>query len=100
MRSLSEAIRGGVSQLQCDKPGILAIYYTDPVEDFNALCPSPQTMQLYISERLTPFSHVGAVILSSEPDYARPEGSKAGKTHIFYRKPWAFPKDFLEDNLQ
>jgi len=52
-------------------------------------------MQLYISERLAEFSHVGAVILSSEPDYLGSEGSKAGKTLIYYRKPWAFPKDFL-----
>ncbi|MFC1971177.1 hypothetical protein ACFLV0_04530 [Chloroflexota bacterium] len=99
LRSLSDAIRGGVSQMQCDKPGILAIYYADPVDDFNSLCPSPQTMQLYISERLAPFPHVGAVILSSEPDYLGPVGSKAGKTFIFYRKPWAFPEDFLQDNL-
>ena len=82
----------------CDNPGILAIYYTDPVEDFDALCPSPQTMQLYISERLAPFSHTGAVILSSEPDYLGLVGSKAGKTRIYYRKPWAFPEDFLQDN--
>lgn len=98
LRPLSDAIRVGVSQLQCDKPGILAIYYADPVDDFNALCPSPQTMQLYVSKRLAPFPHVGAVILSSEPDYQGPEGSKAGKTYIYYRKPWAFPEDFLQDN--
>ena len=98
LRPLSSAIRRGISQLQCDKPGILAIYYTDPVEDFDALCPSPQTMQLYISERLAPFPHIGAVILSSEPDYLGPVGSKAGKTRIYYRKPWAFPEDFLQDN--
>jgi len=98
LRPLSNAIRKGVRQLRCDKPGILAIYYTDPVEDFDALCPSPQTMQLYISKRLAPFSHVGAVILSSEPDYLGPVGSKAGKTRIYYRKPWAFPEDFLQDN--
>lgn len=88
----------GIKQFQGDKPGTLAIYYTDPVEDFNALCPSPQTMQQYISERLTPFSHIGAVILSSEPDYLGPAGSEVGKTRIYYRKPWAFPEDFLYDN--
>ena len=98
LRPLSSAIGRGVSQLMCDNPGILAIYYTDPVEDFDALCPSPQTMQLYISERLAPFSHTGAVILSSEPDYLGLVGSKAGKTRIYYRKPWAFPEDFLQDN--
>ena len=84
----------------CDKPGILAIYYTDPVENFNALCPGSHTMQAYISNCLAPFSHVGAVILSSEPDYLGLAESKAGKTYIYYRKPWAFPEDFLQDNPQ
>jgi hypothetical protein len=98
LNSLSSTIMKGVKQFQGDKPGILAIYYTDPVKDFNALCPSPQTMQLYISERLAPFSHIGAVILSSEPNYLGPVTSKAGKTYIYYRQPWAFPKDFLQDN--
>lgn len=98
LRPLSRAIGRGVQQFQGDKPGILAIYYTDPVEDFDALCPSSHTMQLYISKRLAPFSHIGAVILSSEPDYLGPADSKTGKTRIYYRKPWAFPKDFLQDN--
>lgn len=75
-----------------------SVYYTDPVEDYDVLCPGPQTMQLYISKRLAPYSHVGAVILSSEPDYLGPGGSKVNKTRIYHRKPWSFPKDFLKDN--
>lgn len=98
LRPLSSAIRRGVKQLECDKPAVLSIYYTDPVEDFDAFCPSPQTMQLYLSRRLVPFSNVGAVIISSEPNYLGPVESKAGKTRIYYRKPWAFPEDFLQDN--
>lgn len=54
-------------------------------------------MQAYISKRLAPYSHVGAVILSSEPDYLGPGESKVGETHIYYRKPWSFPEDFLQD---
>jgi hypothetical protein len=98
LRPLSSAIGKGVKQFQGDNPGILAIYYTDPVEDFDVLCPSPQTMQLYMSKRLAPYSNVGAVILSSEPDYLGPGGSKVGKTRIYYRKPWSFPEDFLKEN--
>ncbi|MFC2063062.1 hypothetical protein ACFLS8_03880 [Chloroflexota bacterium] len=98
LNSLSSAIMKGVRQLQGDKPGILAIYYTDPVEDFDDLCPSPLTMQLYISKLLTPFPHMGAVILSSEPDYLGADESDSGKTRIYFRKPWAFPKDFLLGN--
>ena len=96
--SLRSAIMKGVNQLPDDRPGILAVYYTDPVEDFNSFCPGPLTMQEYISRLLTPFSHIGMVLMSSEPNYLGPPDSKAGKTYMFYRKPWAFPEDFLEDD--
>lgn len=100
LNSLASTIMKGVKQLWGDKPGILAIYYTDPVEDFDAFCPGNLTMQAFISELLAKFSHIGAVILSSEPDYLGPAESKAGKTFIYYRKPWVFPEDFLQDNPQ
>jgi len=98
LNSLKSAIMKGVKQLQCDKPGILAIYYTDPVEKFDDLCVGVTTMQVFISQLLTPFPHVGAVILSSEPNYLGPVTSKAGKTYVYFRQPWAFPEDFLQDN--
>lgn len=100
LNSLESAIRKGIKQLPRDKPGILAIYYTDPIEDFNGLCPGNVTMQEYISGLLTPFQHIGAVLMSSEPDYLGLKESKAGKTYLFYRKPWAFREDFLHDDTQ
>lgn len=95
LNSLISAIMKGAKQLKGDKPGILAIYYADPVEDFNDLCPGSITMQDFISQLLTQYQHVGAVILASEPDYLGLSTSKAGKTYIYYRKPWSFPEDFL-----
>lgn len=92
--SLESAIKKGIKQLPREKPGILAIYYTDPMEDFNSLCPENVTMQEYISGLLTPFQHIGAVLMSSEPNYLGLKESKAGKTYLFYRKPWAFREDF------
>jgi hypothetical protein len=99
LNSLESAIKKGIKQLPGNKPGILAIYYTDPIEDFNSLCPSNLTMQEYISGLLTPFKHIGVVLMSSEPDYLGLKESKAGKTYLFYRKPWAFQEDFLRDDI-
>jgi hypothetical protein len=98
LNSLKSAIMKGVRQLESDKPGILALYYTDHVEDFNDFCPSSIDMKGFISQLLASYDHVGAVILSSEPNYLGPETSKAGKTYVYHRKPWAFPKDFLKNN--
>ena len=98
LNSLKSAIMKGVRQLKGNTQGILAIYYSDPVEDFNDFCPDSITMQGFISQLLTPYQQVGAVILSSEPDYLGLSTSKAGKTYIYYRKPWAFPEDFLRES--
>jgi len=99
LNSLESALMKGVKQLQGDRPGILAIYYTDPVENFDDFCAGAITMQVFISQLLTPFQHVGAVILASEPDYLGPATSKAGKTYVYDRKPRVFPEDFFNTIL-
>lgn len=97
LNSLDSAIGKGIRQLPGDKPGILAIYYTDHIANFDHLCPGDITMQEYISNRLSPFTHIGAVLISSEPNYLGLDESKTGRTFLFYRKPWAFSGDFLQN---
>jgi hypothetical protein len=93
--SLQSSIKRGAKQLINGPPGILAIHYTDPVTDFEALGPSRKPLIAAISELLKPFTQIGAVILSSEPNLQLPESNVIVKPVIFYRKPWSFPADFL-----
>jgi hypothetical protein len=95
--SLQRSIKDGARQLENGPPGIIAIYYADPVKDFEDLCPVRGKMRIYVGERLDHHPHVGAVILASEPDLQFPRVGSPGRVVTYYRKPWPFPKDFLSN---
>jgi hypothetical protein len=96
-RSLRDSIKKGAIQLQNGPPGIIAIYYTDPVGDFETLCPDPGHMIIFVGRILDRFPQVGAVIMASEPDPQLPQTNVSGHIKIYHRKPWPFPNDFLSD---
>jgi hypothetical protein len=97
--SLRGSIAEGARQLKEGPPGIVAIYYADPVTDFETLCPVPGQMIAFVGQLLDKSPHVGAVILASEPKLQLPEADQSGRVRVYFRKPWPFPDDFLWDEL-
>jgi len=95
--SLRRSIMDGARQLKNGPPGIVAIYYADPVRDFEALRPANEPMKVSISQLLDSHPHVGAVLIASEPDLQLPQKSDSGHVSVYYRKPWPFPNDFLSN---
>jgi len=97
--SLKSSIMEGAKQLKNGPPGIVAIYYADPVRDFEALSPAPEPMKVSIGQLLDSRPHVGAVIMASEPDLQLPQTSALGHVSVYYKKPWPFPSDFLSNEF-
>lgn len=95
--SLRRSIDDGARQLRKGPPGIVAIYYADPVGDFEDLCPVPGQTKVFIGKRIDRYPNVGAVILASEPDLQFPRAGSPGHVSIYYKKPWPFPNDFLSN---
>lgn len=93
--SLRRSIEDGARQLENDLPGIVTIYYADPVRDFENLCPVPGQMKIFTGKLIDRYPHVGAVILASEPDLQFPRAGLPGNASIYYGEPWLFPSDFL-----
>jgi len=96
-RSLRNSIKDGARQLVNGPTGVIAIYYADPVADFEALCPDPGYMKVFVGRLIDKFPHVGAVIMASEPNLQLPGEGDPGRIRIYYKKPWPFPQDFLMD---
>jgi len=95
--SLQRSIEDGARQLEDGPPGIVSIYYADPVRDFEDLCPVPGQMRVFIGKRIDQYPCVGAVILASEPDLQFPRAGSPGHVKIYHKKPWPFPYDFLSN---
>lgn len=92
--SLKASINDGAKQLQGGPPGIIAIHYPDPMNDFEQLRPGPAPMRVHIGLMLEALPHVGAVMLSSEPDLQLPGDHGPGQARIYNGKEWRFPADF------
>ena len=97
--SLKRSIIEGAKQLKDEPPGIIAIYYADPVKDFEALRPALEPMQVSIGQLLDACPHIGAVIMASEPHLQLPQTSDSVPVRVYYRKPWPFPSDFLSNQF-
>jgi len=92
--SLLSSIEKGAKQLKGGSPGIVAIHYADPVSDFEVLRPDNRPLTSVLGGLLSPRRHIGAVILTSEPDL-QPGAVDKGRIRIYHKKPWPFPEDFL-----
>lgn len=97
--SLLSSIEKGAKQLKGGPPGIVAIHYADPVMDFEALCSDTRPLTAILGELLSPRPHVGAVMLTSEPDLQLPGAGDPGRVRIYHKKPWPFPEDFLSQAI-
>ena len=73
------------------------VMVTDPIDDFEVLRPDARPLTLVLSELLNTRPHIGAVILTSEPDLQPGAGEREG-VKIYYKKPSPFPDDFLAHN--
>ncbi len=93
-RSLHNSITDAARQLEGGPPGIIAIHYADAVDDFESLRPGSRPMRAVIGEMLDSLPHVGAVVLSSEPDLQIPGTNSSAPASIFYGRKWPFPTDF------
>jgi len=97
--TLLSSIQKGADQLKGGPPGIIAINYADPVSDFESLRQDDRPLKVVLGKLLTPRPHVGAVMLTSEPDLQLPMKGAIGKPRIYHRLPWPFPKDFLSERI-
>jgi hypothetical protein len=97
--SLLSSIKKGAKQLKGGIPGVIAIHYADPVRDFETLRRDTRPLRSILGELLNPLPHVGAVMLSSEPDLQLPGAGGPGQVCVYHRQPWPFPKDFLSNTL-
>jgi hypothetical protein len=89
-RSLRESIRTAADQLTGGPPGIIAIHYADPVPDFEALRAGDGPLKYEMYRMMDPWPHVGAIMLSSEPDFQPLPMGHAGKVHSYVREPDPF----------
>jgi len=92
--SLLSSIEKGAKQLKGGSAGIIAIHYADPINDFETLRPDTRPLTVTLGELLSPRPHIGAIILTSEPDL-QPGASDQGPVRIYHKRPWPFPDDFL-----
>ena len=92
--SLKASIYDGAKQLRCGPPGIVAIHYPDPLNDFEQLRPGSEPIRFHIGRIVDTLQHVGAVRLSSEPDLQLPGAGGAGHARIYSGKEWRFPAGF------
>ena len=95
--SLLSSIEKGARQLKGGAAGIIAIHYADPIGDFETLRPNTRPLTVTLGELLSPRPHIGAIILTSEPDL-QPGADDKGRVRIYHKKPWPFPEDFLVHN--
>jgi hypothetical protein len=93
--SLWSSIEKAAKQLKGGRPGIVAIHYADPINDFETLRPDARPLTVTLGGLLSPRPHIGAVILTSEPDLQLPGAGDPGRVRIYHKKPWPFPDDFL-----
>ncbi len=93
--SLLSSIQKATRQLEEGPAGIVAIHYADPISDFETLRPDNRPLSVVLGKLLNPLPHMGAVILTAEPDLQLPKINPLGRVQIYYKRPWPFPKDFL-----
>ncbi len=93
-RSLKDSVRDGARQLEGGPPGIVAIHYVDPISDFEQLRPGREPMRVTMGKMLRTLPHVGAVMLSSEPDLQLPGAGGPGHCRFYHGNEWHFPTDF------
>ncbi len=93
--SLRSSMEKAATQLKGGSPGIVAVHYADPINDFETLRPDARPLNVILGELLSPRPHIGAVILTSEPDLQLPGAGDPGRVRIYHKKPWPFPDDFL-----
>ena len=92
-RSLRESIKDAARQLEGGPPGLIAIHFTDPVEDWDALSPGP--MAASVMPLIETWPHVAGVLLSSEIDAYLQSEAATQPIRAFFdssRLPPGFPK--------
>lgn len=87
-RSLRGSVKRGARPLEGGIPGIVAVHYSDPVSDFEDLCPGSQPMREEMGRLMDQYPHVAAVMLSSEPDLQFPQSMRPGDVSLYYKEPW------------
>jgi len=89
-RSINDAAR----QLGEGPPGLVAVHYADPVDDFDTILPRQLPLPVAMACVLAEHPHVAGVLISAEPSYALPGDMQPGEVRIFLadeRVPLDFP---------
>ena len=90
--SLRRQILRAAAQLDGGPSGIVAVHYSDPVDEFESLRPGDRRLLQEIAELIHPLPHVAAVFLSSEPDLQiGAEGLTPWRRYSNPRLPVDFP---------
>jgi hypothetical protein len=86
-RSLRDSMKYAAKQLEGGPPGIIAIHYSDPVDDFKARFLGSYS-QLF--ETFAQWPHVTALMLSSEPIYQLPKSDGTSTIKSYVKKTCGF----------
>jgi len=81
--SLQRSIDEASGQLTSGPPGIIAIHYADHVSDVESLRPGPEPLRYTVVPKLETCPHVGAVMISSEPDLQLPGSGAPSEARIY-----------------
>ncbi|MCP4610611.1 MAG: hypothetical protein GY845_18025 [Planctomycetes bacterium] len=89
-RSLRKSIKDGARQLRNGPPGIVAIHYVDPTEDFESLRSGGMPIRFELERIMEPWSDVAAIMLSSEQDFQIPGVVVGGEVRSYVKKTCKF----------
>jgi hypothetical protein len=97
-RSLRDSVDSAALQLLDGAPGLAAVHYADPMEDFESLSCEGQPLSQAMAEKIARTPGLAAVLLSCEPDIQLPGAGQPGVMRSFFlrnRLPGDFPDQVL-----
>ncbi len=89
-RSLRESVRAAADQLKDGPPGIAAIHCADPTPDFEGLRARDEPLISEMAKLMDLWPQVGAIMLSSEPDFQLLPVGRAGEVRSYARESVEF----------
>lgn len=93
-RSLRKSVRHAADQLEGGPPGIVAVHYASHFDEIESLRPGTRRLLHEIAPIVGPMPHVGAVLISKEPDYGVGDPVPPGDVRL-YQLPGRLPDDLL-----
>lgn len=94
-RSLRDSVESAADQLEGKRPGLIAIHYSDPVPDVEALGPDDRQLDKAVDERLHIHPNIGGISISSDPAHDAGEADAFARMVFMFRRKDS-PEPFAE----